>query len=1670
MENSHPDSIINRRTLVTLIILLIVVQGAILAYLWTLEQPSSDPLPPSSPTPLPTPTSTHASSPPTDAPPAPTSEPTEFVVGPLVPATDCTGLARAFDPERALDHLARLASADMAGRQPGTPGGYAAGDYIAARFAEYGLQPAGEDASYFQSFTLPYGRIAALPTLSITPPPGETLTHTYSYRIDYIAFTGNYIGAGSGAGPVIWLNRCQHEDYAGLDATGKIVMCRYDRDIQIYRQAIEHQVGGLLLLDRETEPPFRRGGYRETPWTPYTIPAYRISEAVARDLLVGTGYTLDDLSLRFSATPLSTTVQMAVEVEGQTEIPGRNVLGLLPGADPAHVDEIVIVGAHYDHLGREPDGEVMYGANDNGSGVALMLEIARLWQEQGFRPSRSLLFAAWDGEEQGLLGSQQYVHSPTLPLTQTVAMLNLDMVAAGDHLRIDGEGPLVAQLEASGLAYGISATTTFEGRSDHIPFHLARIPAATLIYWPDPHYHTPEDTIATVDPAKLKAVGVLSTHALAALAQSHVELEQAVERLRASILTGDRPAFLDGLDPTDPNLRAAQVSWFDNLWSRELTQVSIQPGPARVGAGVATVPLQTTYRWADTTRREPSASYEARFIQRDGVWTFAGPDLDTLSGDVVTVARFPSAPVSARQLLSATQPAYLAIAAELGLTPVPGTRIDYYPNAATMRAVVRPAADQEANWLVPSAGLTEIVSGHPITPALVNLALNQMGLPPSTSEGVWLREGLARYFQDGVARSYLPTLAATTTFTPLLDFLPLKELPASQASVLRAQAWSAVTHLLEEYGSEGLRDLCRAWGLSNDGSTAFRAGLGLSPAQFQADWYARRVEPLQAIDRAIQDNIAARARAVLAGDEAGLLATLSPTDPTLRTKEQRWLADLTGQPLITYSVTGEIVGWNQHTQDENGNGTIVALDVETVISGQIPSRVSYDARFVRQEGDWLYAGADWDELTGPHVRLQYQGHDPAWAGRMLHLTEEAYTQITADLGLGSSDQRPPTAHQIKLYDDDGLFRISIPLRRQVTSWTGPGEAIRILLSGQDDERAIQSRIASELTRQTLYAQGLERNWLSEGVAAFEMDRARPLGELWGAGRRMPILQEAVRQQAELPLDDLALFPFDSPSSEQQALAAAQSWSLVDFVVRQHGLDGLRRLIAQADLSDDPAAHLGAALDVEPEEFLAAWREHVRTAGVPSKALRLAQRFNPDRALAHVTTLASPAFGGREAGDPGADQAAAYIAAQFAELGLASIIIQPHTPPMTATQPSTTSVEPIPAHPAGQITGTVPITQPHPSYLQWFPISHTHVVSLPTLALLNPDGTDHRRFTYRQDFIEAIGDGSARGELVWVHTPDLAGLDFGGAVALEQDVEDITARAAQLQAHGAGGMIIATELEPQDFQERQLYPTAGTEITIPVFLITQAAFDGLLDELGLTFRDLSFAPPALPLGVQVAQTLVRAPLTTTLTANVLGFLPGSDPDLADEVIIVGAHYDHIGQSPDGFYFPGANHNASGVAALLEMAHVWQMAGYRPARSLLFAAWGAEELGSLGVTHYLTHPILPLTRTVGVVALDGIGNGRGFRLQYYGTPSNDLPMIHAITAGTAELNRRAWHKVDSGAGWQTRFGERGLPTTLLIWDQAERDFYAPTDTAAAIDPDRLAFSGQILTLAVSWLAGE
>lgn len=255
---------------------------------------------------------------------------------------------------------------------------------------------------------------------------------------------------------------------------------------------------------------------------------------------------------------------------------GRNVVALLRGDDPERRTEVVIVGAHYDHLGRGPFGslepdaaEIHNGADDNASGVAALLEAAdRL--ASGPRPARSILFIAFTGEEFGLLGSAHYTRAPTMALERTVAMLNLDMVGRLGH------GPLIvygvdtaAEWEelVSGTAAELGVELVFNGSgygpSDHTSFYSQDIPVLHFFTNVHSEYHKPSDDWELIDVAGLFKVAALVAEIAERVAERPTRLTlQRTEAPPAAAGEGGYGAYLGTVPdfaPVDFGVRLSGV-------------------------------------------------------------------------------------------------------------------------------------------------------------------------------------------------------------------------------------------------------------------------------------------------------------------------------------------------------------------------------------------------------------------------------------------------------------------------------------------------------------------------------------------------------------------------------------------------------------------------------------------------------------------------------------------------------------------------------------------------------------------------------------------------------------------------------------------------------------------------------------------------------------------------------------------------------------------------------------------------------------------------------------------------------------------------------------------------------------------------------------------------------
>jgi peptidase M28-like protein/PDZ domain-containing protein/PA domain-containing protein len=516
-----------------------------------------------------------------------------FLVVALVAAAP--GAAPPLPPaEWMLEQVKTLSDPAMEGRASGTPGAARAAAHIAAAFKAAGLTPAGEAGTYMQSFSVPTGlRLGPANALAVAAPAARRFDLGTDFTPLSVsadgALTADLVFVGYG----ISAPELGYDDYAGIDVRGKVVlmMTREPRaqdpaspfrrdETQHYAgrehkliNARQHGAAAVLIVAHP------RGEQTRLPvlgaeGQSLGVLAAAVSSAAAETLMApmrtGLGDVADaiDRALAPRSAPVA-GVKVRVEVNVIRERgTALNVVGVLRGTDPALREQAIVIGAHYDHLGHgaetslAPDqhGHVHPGADDNASGVAVVMALARAFAAAGGAP-RTLVFVAFSGEELGLLGSGEYVRRPAVPIDRTVLMVNLDMVGRLREGRLhiggidSGTGLRPIVMEATrDLSLALELPASPFGPSDHVSFYTAGCPVLFFFTGVHGDYHRPTDTWDRINASGLATVGtvvsrVVRTVASEPKAPAYVKLD-APPSGRAGrgygAFFGVVPSFADG--------------------------------------------------------------------------------------------------------------------------------------------------------------------------------------------------------------------------------------------------------------------------------------------------------------------------------------------------------------------------------------------------------------------------------------------------------------------------------------------------------------------------------------------------------------------------------------------------------------------------------------------------------------------------------------------------------------------------------------------------------------------------------------------------------------------------------------------------------------------------------------------------------------------------------------------------------------------------------------------------------------------------------------------------------------------------------------------------------------------------------------------------------------------
>jgi hypothetical protein len=495
-----------------------------------------------------------------------------LIVGVLLVGASAAALAPEIEPDQLLAHIKFLSSDEMKGRGDGSPELERAAEYIATQFKNVGLEPAGDNGSWFQPFELEAGLIVGRDNRLSIERDGQRVTLTLGTSYFPIAAPINDAPSVASAElervPLVFAGyglavpSVGYDDYANVDVANKAVLIfshepqerdpnsRLNGARPVPQTTVEakaslarsHGARALIVVvdpsHQVDDAPYSLFG-TDPEAEKQPIPVLRVRRQEMQPLIDAWGLDAAakeiDGDLKPRSRPLAGGTVTYMEHLSRNRRTVRNVVGMLRGSDPQRAREAVVIGAHYDHVGLggrlsltpELTGQVHNGADDNASGTAAIIEMARAAASQRARFPRTLVFVAFAGEERGLLGSAYYASMPAIPMDRTVGMLNLDMVGrsrgsvdvSGLELSPSMEADLKAASAASGNQLQVRREGPGAGRSDDSSFIDKRVPAINFFTGFHTDYHRPGDDWEKIDSRGVSRVAALALELAARLAE-----------------------------------------------------------------------------------------------------------------------------------------------------------------------------------------------------------------------------------------------------------------------------------------------------------------------------------------------------------------------------------------------------------------------------------------------------------------------------------------------------------------------------------------------------------------------------------------------------------------------------------------------------------------------------------------------------------------------------------------------------------------------------------------------------------------------------------------------------------------------------------------------------------------------------------------------------------------------------------------------------------------------------------------------------------------------------------------------------------------------------------------------------------------------------------------------
>ena len=1495
------------------------------------------------------------------------------------------------------NNINKWTSIEYMGRKPGTQGSEEFINQLISELQAIGINPI-ENESFINEFEFIYPQSLESSFFELTFSDGSK--KEYELSKDYSYLSGSYSDEGIASSEIIYLNYCHHDDFDNIDVLGKIILCKYEDPTNSARYALEHGAAALLLVSINDPKP-ENGIVFQSDWVPIGLPVVQVFNQLAIDILDLTGLKPIDLDLYHEPQTLNVSANLSFKFKNenincQTNCIGKNIYALIPGRGGFENNTTHIIAVSTNGI-NESNQSITHTLTN----VAFILEMLRVWEESGYIPNQNVFIAFTDanfgpGQNYGLyeLSNQKYITKDKIE----------------SFLFIDGMGKDTTDLCSDGTRYNSSLIRASENNEWN--YKTCNSILNERIYAQD----YPANLIAFIDSEtsylssnfKNDTIDKISINSIEI--QSKVLFETIIENieLRLEIQT-----IVDNLANAAINQNYDEYSKYidiENQFMNDWYNASIINNQENIiralDITVQKVELIDDFLVADLhlsrqiSKDEFSVSKEVKesdsrikFILENDKWKWQGPYLpyqfisddgsliinsySDISWDLDRVADSFNNYIRDIEFdygLESYETYMINITAGDDTEVSNPTLLDYGPlfdersiiahnNQIQVTGI---KSEYELSYFRSVNSYDWVLSDKRLLQYISYIIFENTFLANDLQPNIQIELQSAYNVEYPWYRNIIEQFNTAIYINKDLSRIPDEYNPIGTFAYLKSiVGWDGIQRMIKEYSSTCFsNNAC-----SDEGWDQFvKSEIGLKD-NLQFVWKDLWQDRIKNNESDLADIFYKRERALKNHDLDAYLLTINAENKTFLNENIIWYESLNNYDYYDISYDYQII-------DYVANGMLV--ETNTIIrynsdDGERDQRTDKEYFYFRftQDNKLIADTLAYYHLDSEHFIVQYQTGLYQEAKDAIEYAESIYDQLTTLVNF-----IPENKQTIRLYNDEKAILEFMPydFGSEAYLYTEKDQSIRIFAPEEDDFDFKHSMILQGISENLLAEMGIKNQWLRKGSSIYYSNKIDG-----GVTERLinSILFRVFSDYNRDRLQDIATYqdPIYQDDKYLQKSLRFEAFDTIQFFIQNYGENSLEQLL-QAYLDEISISEFFEnELAISLNEFDQNWQNRLILGNGSEQTLSIATNFDVENVLDIIDYLSSEDKHGRQSGSEENKEIAEYIADEFSKLGLQAL------------------------------NGNY-------GYYQPFEIQYFEQVEIPTLSI-----TD--LFTqnligdldYRDDFnylsLNKNVLNNIEGEIIYLVDRSYTSPAFEGKILVTTYREDtVDNDIKRANDYNAAALLLVTDKSKKEeiFSKMPINYYWDESKTTPVFEITAAGYNKLLKYTEITKTDLNNTSLALPTKKIVhLNTNIAEPEVKT-AQNIIGYIPGSDPNRSNEVYILSAHYDFVGNDPDGLIYSGWNDNASGIATMLEIVQSWKDNNYHPAASVLVIAWDAQELGQLGSNYYVENPIIPIDNIAGMIQLDSVAYGDGYYLEAFGDWQNNAPILLGLTRGAEAMGVR------------------------------------------------------------------